>query len=282
MRSISSRSPSAAVCASSRLSYGMYEVSPSTSSVGIRTLRERRRRPRHLPVRGDDRALAVAVAETAVVVGQQVHRQLPLDELPRRRRQARSPRSGGRSPPRRRRTSGRGGRSPRRRCPTCGRIRIAGSSSTSRSTRSGAAAAVSYAIRPPKEWPSQAAGPGGAASSTSATCCSRFQGGSHGEPPCPRRSRATTWKRPDRRSASCSKCRPWLVTPCRQTSAGRRVVAPLVPGEAQVVVGGERARDELGPRRVSASLTRLQTTIPVLSIRKVPRTGAPRVSSKTP
>ena len=33
----SSRSPSAPVCASSRWSYGRYEVSPSTSSVGIRT-----------------------------------------------------------------------------------------------------------------------------------------------------------------------------------------------------------------------------------------------------
>ena len=59
------------------------------------------------------------------------------------------------------------------------------------------------------------------------------------------------------------------------------LVAPLVPGEAQVVVGAS-GPETSSVRRVSASLTRLQTTTPVLSIRKVPRTAAPRVSSKTP
>ncbi len=58
-------------------------------------------------------------------------------------------------------------------------------------------------------------------------------------------------------------------------------VAPLVAREAQVVVVAS-GPETSSSRRVSPSLTRLQTTTPFLSIRNVPRTGAPRVSSKTP
>ena len=199
----------------------MYDVSPTTSSVGIRTRSNARRLACHLAVRGDDRALAVAIAEAAVVVREQVGGQLPRDELARSRRQhallvaavdpllegdvgavATGVLCGGES----RRAAGAG--SPDR----------AGRAARRDPARPPPPRRRS---RPPNEWPSQAAGPGGADSSTSATCCSRFQGGSQGESPWPRRSSATTWKRSDRRSASCSKCRPWLVTPWRQTSGGR-------------------------------------------------------------
>ena len=50
-------------------------------------LLERRRLARHLAVGGDDGALAVAVAEAPVVVLEQVHAQLLLDELARGRRE---------------------------------------------------------------------------------------------------------------------------------------------------------------------------------------------------
>ena len=46
-----------------------------------------------------------------------------------------------------------------------------------------------------------------------------IHGGSYGEEPWPSRSGARTWK-PGSASASFAKWRPWLVTPCRQTTRG--------------------------------------------------------------
>ena len=74
---------------------------------------------------------------------------------------------------------------------------------------------------------------------------------------------------------------PVAGDPVQADECGTARVPPLVAGEAQLVavaIGPETSSS----RRVSASLTRLQTTTPVLSIRNVPRTAAPLVSSKTP
>src|SRR6186997_716961 len=72
----------------------------------------------------------------------------------------------------------------------------------------------------PKECPRNVHGSSAVTDSASSTYCSRCHGGSQVESPCPRWSSASTWKRSDSRSASGRKWRPWLVTPCRQTSAG--------------------------------------------------------------
>jgi hypothetical protein len=71
-----SRSPSAAACASSSGRTGCTTSRRARAASGSEPARTAAA-PRHLAVRGDDRALAVAVAEAAVVVGQQVHGELP-------------------------------------------------------------------------------------------------------------------------------------------------------------------------------------------------------------
>ena len=62
---------------------------------------------------------------------------------------------------------------------------------------------------------------------------------------------------------------------------GQTLVAPLVAGEGHSAAAASGA-EVSSLRRVPASFTRLQTTTPSLSIRNVPRTGAPAFSSKTP
>ena len=68
--------------------------------------------------------------------------------------------------------------------------------------------------------------------------------------------------------------------PVQADERGRAGIAPLVARERHV----EAASGPLtsSSRRWSGRLTSVQTTTPVLSIRKVPRTGAPRSSLKTP
>src|SRR6266566_8253414 len=98
-----------------------------------------------------------------------------------------------------------------------------------RPIRSGCALESSSRSLPPNECPTQSAcsTPSASIVSTrSATCVSRFQGGSYPEWPCPRRSGATTWKRAAQRSsASRRKRSPWAVTPCRHRS-GRSEGSP--------------------------------------------------------
>ncbi len=60
----------------------------------------------------------------------------------------------------------------------------------------------------------------------------------------------------------------------------RAALAPLVRRDHSTETAS--GADVSSVRRVSASLTSDQTTVPSLSIRKVPRTAAPFFSSKTP
>ena len=82
---ISSRSPSAPRCASSRLSYGRYDVSPRTRSVGTRTCSKGG--GSDAAVGGDDRGLRVPVAEAIVLALHEVAAELLLDEPARRARE---------------------------------------------------------------------------------------------------------------------------------------------------------------------------------------------------
>ena len=258
----------------------MYEVSPSTSRVGIRTCSNGRRLPRHLAVRGDDGALAVAVAETAVVVGQQVDGKLPGDELARRSREhallvtavdpflERDVRAvtarvlGGRHAELRRQQDRRIEQHEpldaiRRRG-----SRLVGDASAervaqpgSRAERRGVENVGDVLLEVPRR--------------------------------LPRRARVPAQVERDDVEAIGQALRQLLevaavAADAVQADERRQArVAPLVPGEAQV--GEEASGPETSSlRRVSASLTRLQTTTPSLSIRNVPRTAAPLDSSKTP
>ena len=241
---------------------------------------EGRRLPRHLAVRGDDGALAVAVAEPAVVVGQQVDGELPGDELARRRRQhallvaavdpllERDIRAvaarvlGGRDAELGRQQDRRIEQhepldAVRRRS-----SRLVGDASAervaepgSRAWRRGVEDVGDVLLEVPRR--------------------------------LPRRARVPAQvERDDVEAVGQALCQllevPAVTGDAVQTDERRQArVAPLVAGEAQE---GEEASGPVtsSSRRVSASLTRLQTTTPSLSIRNVPRTAAPVDSSKTP
>ncbi len=241
---------------------------------------ERRRLPRHLAVGGDDRALAVAVAKAPVVVGEQVRDELLLDELPRRRRQhallvaAVDPFLEGDVGTVSAGVLGRGDtdvrRDPDRRIEQDepldalrrGRRRL---------VRDPAAERVAEPGRRPGRRSLEHVG----------DVLLQIPGR------LPRRAAVSAQVEGDDVETARQTIRELLEVPpvardaVQADQRRQTLVAPLVPGEAQVVVGVS-GPETSSVRRVSASLTRLQTTTPVLSIRKVPRTEAPRVSSKTP
>ena len=170
-------------------------------------------------------------------------RQLLRDELPLRAwiRREPSPRSP-RRPTRRTRPPA---SSSARSSAICGGTHTAGSSRTSRSTRSGCRAASSSASRPPKLWPTTSTRSRWSASSVSTrspTWAPRFHGGSQSDTPCPRRSGAKTWNAPSRSSARRRKRPPQLVTPCRQSSGGASVRSPVVHVKPHAAKLPERAR----------------------------------------
>ena len=85
---------------------------------------------------------------------------------------------------------------------------------------------------------------------------------------------------PGERSASFAKCRPWLVTPCRHTTRS----APGSPPRARASPSPSASSDSgtISVRCSSRSFTSDQMTVPTLSMRNVPRCGAPFRSLKTP
>ena len=236
--------------------------------------------PRHLTVRGDDSALAVAVAKAAVVVGQQVDGELPGDELARRRRQhallvttvdALLERDVGAVA-----TRVLGGRDPELGRQEDCRVEQHEPLDAVRRRSSGLVGDTSA---------ERVAEPGSRAGGRGVENVGDVLLEVPGR--LPRRARvAAQVERDDAEAIGQAFGQPLEVPAVAgdavQADERRQArIAPLVAGEAQV---GDDARgaETRSRRRVSASLTRLQTTIPSLSIRNVPRTAAPLDSSKTP
>ena len=189
----SSRSPSAARCASSRWSYGRYERSPRTSSVGTRDVLEARGRGGHLAVGGDDRGLAVAVA----IRGRRLRSRRATRGPRRRARAARSGagsrRSAGRSARRTRRTTCRRGRSRPRERDVAGEEDRRVEQDELRDELRRARRELEREASAERVADEDAGSRAPTVSTIASRCVSMSHGGSQGEWPWPSRSGARTW-----------------------------------------------------------------------------------------